>query len=391
MQRKQEIIVGAMKSETMRQNPISVIRSKPINTLRKKFRHLYPRAWLLEGKERLSKEKLPIIFAGTPNQKNYISHLVYGNFFSERALGRKSILNILRAGRNKSEAAMSVLETDASRLGAIRERKGFCIPTWINARVELNDGFDQVLKAASVKSDLRRIRKNKLQFVVRRDRKSFFDFYHRMYVPYVKSVHGNRAILHSYASLSEKFEQSELMFIKMDNEIVSGQVLIYQNDKVRMREIGIKDGDVRFVKAGAASALYYFGLTYLKDRGFRYVNLGSSRAFLNDGVLQFKKKWGVQLIPHQPNIFILRPLQATAAMKGFLHNNPIIYQRNNELYGAFFLCDHNRMTGDTFKRHQKKYSFRGLIELNYFTLKDGPQGIDIIKKDIQFEKLASKN
>jgi hypothetical protein len=341
---------------------------------------------LLEGKERFSKKELSILFAGSASQKNYISHLAFGDFTSERALGRKTLLNIIRFGKKHSEAALSVLETDASWLVATGKRSGFCIPTWINGRVELNDSFEETLRTGNVKEDLRRIRKNKLQFVVRRDQKIFFDFYHDMYVPYVKKVHGDRAILHSYTDLLKKFEKSELLLIKMGNEFVSGQILIYENGKVRTRELGIKDADFRFVKAGAAAALYYFGLTYLKDRGFQYVNLGGSRAFLNDGVLQFKKKWGIQLILHQPNIFILQPLQATAGVRGFLHNNPIIYQKDGELNGAIFLSDYSRITGKTFKNFQKKYSFNGLKELNYFTLKDEPQGVAIIKKNVEIAK-----
>jgi hypothetical protein len=352
-----------------------------MNTLRSILRQAYPTAWLLEGKECMSQKELCIIFAGTQRQKNYFSYLAYGDFSSERALGRKWVWNILRPDAKKTAAAIVVIETALTWPWFFSQRPGFCIPTWINGRVDLKYGLEQALKTGNVKEDLRRIRKNKLQYEVRRDRKSFSDFYHGMYVPYMKRTHGNRALLHSYENLIEKIEQSELLLIRMGAEIVSGQVLVYQNGLVRTRELGIKDGDFRFVKAGAAAALYYFGLTYLKDRGFRTVELGGSRAFLNDGVLQFKKKWGVQLIRSQPRVFFLRPAQVTDGVKGFLSNNPFIYLGRKGLCGAIFPIEQDRAADGIFSRYQKKYSFEGLKKLNFFRLKDGPRGVEIITED----------
>ena len=43
------------------------------------------------------------------------------------------------------------------------------------------------------------------------------DFYLNMYVPYIKKIHGDRAILMQYEAMIEKMSETELLLTKSDD------------------------------------------------------------------------------------------------------------------------------------------------------------------------------
>jgi hypothetical protein len=61
-------------------------------------------------------------------------------------------------------------------------REGFFIPCWINGDIDLSVALTRIKQSKSIKSDVRTMRKNHLQYEVTRDKDEFDHFYHSMYV-----------------------------------------------------------------------------------------------------------------------------------------------------------------------------------------------------------------
>ena len=65
--------------------------------------------------------------------------------------------------------------------------------------------------------------------------------------------------------------------------------------------------------------------------------MGSTKAFLNDGVLQFKRKWGLRIINDTWNGYFINILSNKKSIQSWLINNPFIFKEGNHLGGAVFL------------------------------------------------------
>jgi hypothetical protein len=125
--------------------------------------------------------------------------------------------------------------------------------------------------------------------------------------------------------------------------------------------------------------LYYFAVRYLAEKRFLSVSLGLSRAFLNDGVLRYKRKWGQKLVATAPDRIALKIVADTPASRSLLENNPFIFEESGELCGAVFLADGGRVTAESAKRLKRQYAHDGLSKLILFRPHSGdsPPGLDL--------------
>jgi hypothetical protein len=84
--------------------------------------------------------------------------------------------------------------------------------------------------------------------------------------------------------------------------------------------------------------------------------LGGSRVFLNDGVLQNKRKWGLKLeqangicgklrLVFKPGI-IVKPMRVCEGTKGFFGGNPFLHIEKRKLNAALFVRDINYQKGE---------------------------------------------
>lgn len=64
--------------------------------------------------------------------------------------------------------------------------------------------------------------------------------------------------------------------------------------------------------------------------------LGGSRPFFKDGVLQFKKKWGLRITGIRKYGFVLRQLFPSKGLDGFFLQNPFIFIDTGRLAGMVF-------------------------------------------------------
>jgi hypothetical protein len=154
-----------------------------------------------------------------------------------------------------------------------------------------------------------------------------------------------------------------LLLVKKQQEYIAGMLMGYSKKGVYLHPLGVKDGNFDYVKEGAIGALFYFPLIYSKEKGYKKVNYGLSRAFLKDGVFQFKKKRGMQVVGTSNKGFALKTLSISAAVKGFLLNNPFLYMDDMGFNGAVFIDNEQPLSAEEFKRIYKEYYLPGMSKL----------------------------
>ena len=189
-----------------------------------------------------------------------------------------------------------------------------------------------------------------------------------MYVPYIKNTFGNEATLHSLDSLLYKFDRSELLLIKKGDKAIAGDVLEYKKSGPKPFCIGVLDGERGYVVSGALGAVYYFRLIHLKSKGYKEIDLGFSRAFLRDGVLQYKKKWGLSPTDMHGKGFLIHQLSQTTGTKAFLVNNPFIICDQDGFSSACFVDGNVQLTPKEQKRMIKACIMPGIRRVFVYQL-----------------------
>jgi hypothetical protein len=135
--------------------------------------------------------------------------------------------------------------------------------------------------------------------------------------------------------------------------------------------LGVLDGDRIAVQKGAIPALYHFALRHFTVLGLRRCDFGCSRAFLRDGALEFKRRWGHQISGAISAGFSLVLLNNTPAVRSFLEQNPFIIESAGERCGAVFLDPNVEVTAQKLADLEATWFYPGLEKLRVYTLRTG--------------------
>jgi hypothetical protein len=316
-----------------------------------------------------SGENFTICYAGDKRYKNYLAGLVFGDQYDEIYCGKNWLHNVLRiANQNTQDYSMMVLQVNERLQKLIKRKKDFYIPFWVRGEIDIPLN----VSSKTVKSDVRKIRKNNLKFEVTTEKSQFHRFYHDMYLPYMTHRHGNKNVANSYNELMRYWKSGtcELLLIKKENESISGNIIVFEENGPRLFISGIKDGNLSYLKCGAGAANYYFASSYLAKHGHRSLNLGGSRAFLKDGVLQFKRKLGLRLTSKSERGFLVKPLSPSTGLKKFFLRNPFIYTYQGRLCAAIFVEEDEVCSCDkSLEGLCRSFYLNGLSKLNIYPLK----------------------
>lgn len=319
--------------------------------------------WLMEGKEKNSKTPITVLCSAIDQERSYLATLVFKETYNESYIGRYWLWDINKnADKIGKEYSMMLLDIKKSRRKFLKTDNCFYIPGWVRGVIDLPLS-QSTMNKQSLKSDLRKIKKNSLTFEVTQDIKKFDDFYYNMYVPYITNSHANSAYIRSYEYRKKQFEGNELLLIKKDEKYIAGAMIIYPDGSPVLSTLGIRDGNMEYLDSGAMGALYYFSLEYAKKKGFLKISAGMSRGFLKDGVLQYKKKWGHRIIDISSETFALKIISDTPATRAFLENNPFIFDDQGLPCGAVFLNSKENISQELIEQINKDYFYTGLSKL----------------------------
>ncbi|MFT7879759.1 MAG: hypothetical protein ABXS91_05110 [Sulfurimonas sp.] len=339
-----------------------------MNWLKKFIRRYRVDLWILEGVDPKSKTPLSILCSANDWDRSYLAKITLEDDYREYYVGRSWLWNIRRtAQKAKQEPSMIIVSVKNSRRKFLETGNWFYIPVWIDGTTDL-PLKPEIKKKETLKSDLRKIKKSAFEFEVSRDRQQLDDFYHNMFTPFIRKVHGDCAYILPYEKMKKHYEEDkgELLLIKKGNEYIAGMLILYTKNKPLFKSLGIRDGNLEYVKNGIIGALYHFSLQYLEKKNFSTVSYGLSRGFLRDGVLQYKKKWGHRVDITSGNTFALRVLSYTEATKYFLENNPFIIEDKGSLDGIVFLNEENIDSPQKLEQLTKVYAYPGLSRLFYY-------------------------
>jgi monoamine oxidase len=341
-----------------------------VRRLRAFHERVRPVVWLLEGEEREIGRSLRILFSGQLENKNYIAHMAFRGSCAQRRLGRRSLRLLLRLGQSGPPlgADISLIEIAEDAHRRMVRRPGFFVPCWVGGEVDITDALRRMQASKGTRQDLRRLGERAIELVATRDAAAYESFYEKMYAPYVRAMFGDRTFAMSREEMVGAQPCSELLLLKLDGEVIVGQIVLYESTRVRLWSVGVKDGDRVYLKGGTMKALDDLTFRYLAAKGYRFVHLGASRPFLRDGALDYKRRLGLRVTDQGGRGFVLRYRAESRAAAAFLAANPFIYFEDGQFKAAVHADAQTCEAQSARVALRERYALAGLATVSFFSL-----------------------
>jgi hypothetical protein len=341
--------------------------------------------WSIHERDESGAPGLQVLYSGSDSTRNLVVRLAFDHPVEQLFLGRRWLWQINGFIKSLNPANLiSIVEMPRSVARFFRKANTVFVPNWVSGEIDITPDISSFLKNSSLNSDVRRIRNNHLQYEVSRDHALFDEFYHTMYRPHITQTHGSEAIIDDYLILKQDFHsRGELLLVTREGERIGGMLIMYVNGRALLWRLGIRDGSMEFIIDGAISALYYYSVLHLQKKGYSHADFGMSRSFVKDGVLQYKKKWGLCLNGKSLVGLRIDLLSRSERVFRFLCNNPFIHLKDGKLYGAVF-SEEQGLTEEAVRQLYKKYYFSGLSRLVIYRWHDdGSDAGSVVPDDLE--------
>lgn len=330
---------------------------------------------LLEGEERSAGKPLSVVCTDTAALKDYLLRRVFKPGARERSLGKAAPwMSSERVRTRAPQANLLFWYVRPALAGLSRPGVLARLPAWIPVHVDLRSpeclarGKEKYTRSGNA------LKKAGFTADVTRDKADFADFYERAFLPYVISRHGENAVAQSREETMAGLERGgwELLVIRRGGVIVAGATVEFAGEHARFWQMGVRDGDPKLLAEGVSDFVYHHMITVCRERGVKTLNLGSCRAFAQDGVLEYKRRYGAYVAQggsQGRGFFDLEVLRRTPGTDDFLAANPLIAYEpdgSHRLYGfARGTEEEKRVQADSWR---DRYCFNGVLTLRVIEL-----------------------
>jgi hypothetical protein len=310
----------------------------PVENIIKMGRCLRLDRWRLSGTESSSLQELVIQYTGISENKNYLSALAFCPGYREEYLGRYWIWQALRdLPSTDSGISLNIVEVHEFFRKIFQKKGCFHVPSWLVGEIEIPDDISAFIRQQkNLRYNVQKAARHQFYPEVTAETSRIQRFYYDMHIPYITKTHNNKAVVVDFNTLKSKVRKCDLMLIKKDGEDIAGGLVAYNHNKASCVILGVKDGNLDYVRNGALYALYYHTFNHLRSKGYRSVNMGTSRAFLKDGALSYKKMWNFRIVGDSRTSLVMQIVNLTVGARGFLLNNPFISENDSGYTSSVF-------------------------------------------------------
>jgi hypothetical protein len=209
------------------------------------------------------------------------------------------------------------------------------IPETIDSGRVLPDNPASLLRASeSLTRDIRVTRQNGLETSLSERLDDFEEFFHSMYIPFIRARHGALARVRNEISLRNYFRRGGLIWLTRGGERLAGLVFELTRDALSTKAYALRDSYAGPTKKGVATALYFHAIKHAIGQGCHFLDLGGSHpACLTAGLLLYKRKWGVQVRIRADNHFytLIRWNAWNSAVATFFADFALLHQNGSRL------------------------------------------------------------
>jgi hypothetical protein len=299
---------------------------------------------MLEGTLKESNDPVSVLYVGRRKNYAYLRRMIFED--CKVTDEQRTSLFSYRRHMDRMSSSVDVLLVDVgwpyskriNRSGAYLE-----IPDWINMAIELPDTWEEVVRSfrqTTRNNDLRLIRRNAYRCQPTNDRADLEAFYDSFYVPFVNHTHAADSVVSPRKHVLKRGRQGALLQVRKGDEVVAAGVVYPEGEVLFFLWMGLPPQYIEAAPEGAISALYFFGIRYAFDRGYKVVDFTGNRAFLDDGAFRFKRKWGARVEDSfSPGSILIKPVSASRNAARFCQRFPVLARREGRLEARFLFAD----------------------------------------------------
>ena len=314
-------------------------------------------AWRIEGREIHSNLPIRIDCVGNLHQSRFLIEAALGKDYHRESRRQLTVQQLGRFTRAKDNACDLLIVSIPAWLGRLSSlRYDYAIPAWLGGEISLQILQNKIVKE-SLRSDIRRVRRHQLETIIADDQATFDQFYFEMYLPMTQQAHGNSAIIRNYDQAKSLFHANELLLIRKDGTNIAGTIIDYSKPHPSVSMTGVREPIHLHQKWGAFAAIYYYSATHLLCKGFKRMGVGWTRPLLYDGVMNYKRKWNIEITDSCGPWSHLKCSTHRPVVNSFLTQHPFIHGRRGQLEGIAFTSSNKEVLEHQLK---SKYHLAGL-------------------------------
>lgn len=330
---------------------------------------------IVYGIEKHTGSMVRFLFVSNEKFPLFLMNLIYNGKPTVKKIGKEYIWGLKKVDKMYSDDVDAVLVScDQFYYRWLCKSGMYVFPHLVDMVLDCSIGINEILEGLprSTKKEIKKVKKRKYSFEVTSDIEKVTMFYQDMYLPtFLKRIGETDMFIPDLLSIKYLLEMGyELMLVTYEGKYVCGGFFYHYKDTLMLKYSGVFEGNIDLIKNRAHSAVYYFFIILAQDRKVKRVDLGGARPFFNDGLFQYKKKWGTIIEPYSlvPEVFGLKILNNSESLKQFLIHNPFIgLNEKNEMVGFVFV-DKDELSDEEKEHYEKRFDVPGIHELRFITL-----------------------
>lgn len=222
----------------------------------------------------------------------------------------------------EARADVVILDVGSPYNGWINRQGNYLvIPNWVSMVVPMAETWDETVQGfrKTMRKNIRRqIRRNGYACAPTNDPAKIRAFYDDYYRAFINARYGDAVEMTPRMEIEECARKGVILEVIGADGPVSAGVYFPSGGEFCLLASGMPEALVDNPPEAAISALYYFSLEYAFEKGFKAVNFLGTRPFPDDGLYQFKRKWGAGVRDDfSIDAILLRPVAGNAAAARF--------------------------------------------------------------------------
>ena len=236
--------------------------------------------------------------------------------------------------RFQQSADLTIVRADRLSAQKFFGKDYLAVPEWVGTRLAVPDDLDALVRGnRSIREDMRLVRRHKLQPLVTEGEERFHEFYDSMYVPFSQARHGALAFIKSRHELTRRVRNGGILWIMRGSHPLAGILFERKNDMLDLHAMGLASGELPLNKRGIMAALYYYSIAHACELSCAEVDFRGARPSLHDGLLRYKRKWGMTLYDRSDTYYdlLVRWNGMNGVVKDFLSHTGLIFRDEGRL------------------------------------------------------------
>ncbi|MDW8344796.1 MAG: hypothetical protein RMM51_09935 [Verrucomicrobiae bacterium] len=236
-----------------------------------------------------------LLTVGDSPHVDYLARRWLGETVSVEPMGR---LWRWQVGKVAAEADVIVWRMSQWSAQLMAKRAALHLPDWVATVLPVSVDIPQLARVnGSLWEDLRLVRNRGWRMELSPGETDLPQFYEDFYEPFVGARHGLHTVWTPPDWLARRLGRGGVLWLTRDGQRLAGVAFAQHGRTLALLSTGVRLGNKELLRQGAMAAVYYFSWELARMRGCDAVDFGGCRPSLRDGLLQYKRKWGMRVRP----------------------------------------------------------------------------------------------